>query len=82
MRQRQSISLSRSTIASPAAWAKFAAMRRASSRVSRLVAEAALQFIVEVKVAERLHVPVADDKALGVVLDRPRRREAARRHSG
>jgi hypothetical protein len=39
---------------SSGSFAKFAAMRRASSRVSRLVAERRCRFIVKVEIAERL----------------------------
>jgi hypothetical protein len=39
---------------------------------------AALRLIVKIEIAERLPVRVFDDEALGVLLDHPRRREAAR----
>jgi len=56
--------------------AKFAAMRRASSLRERLRRRAPTGFVLEIEIAERLPVVVADDEA--GVLDGPGRREAAR----
>jgi hypothetical protein len=61
--------------------ATLAAMRRASSRVSRLAA-APSRLLLEIDVGERLPVGVANDEALWVLVDHPRRREAARGRHG
>ena len=58
----------------------FAAIRRASSLLSSLAADRRSRLILEVDIRELLAVAVADNKARGLFLDSPRRREAARRH--
>ena len=58
--------------------AMLAAIRRASSRVSKLAARAAAGVTLEIHLGERLAVVVADDEAGAVhFLDGPWRREAA-----
>ena len=49
--------------------AKFDAMRRASSRVSRLAADRRTRLLLEIEVAERLPGRVLHDEGLGVLLD-------------
>ena len=62
-------------------FAIFAAIRLASSRVSRLGGCAPAGLGLEAHVSERWTIVVADDEAAAVVLfDIPGRREAARRH--
>ena len=62
--------------------AKFAAMQRASSLVSPVGRRAVLRFVVEIEATERLPGRVTDNEALGVLIDGPRRREAARAGHG
>ncbi len=69
-------------------WRRMAQQLRQFGEVSRhpprLVAReplgrrAALRFIVEIKIAERLSVRVLHDEGFGVLFDRPRQRKAAR----
>jgi hypothetical protein len=56
--------------------AMFAAIRLASSRVSR-AAEPVARLILEIDIGELLSVVIAHDKARGLFFDRPRWREAA-----
>jgi hypothetical protein len=56
--------------------AKFAAMRRASSRVSRLVTGCRAGLIIKIKVRQRLPGGVLDEKAFFQLLDGPGRETA------
>jgi len=55
---------------------------RASSRGQPVGRRAALRLIVKIEIAERRSVRVADDEALRVPFDHPRRQEAARGEHG
>ena len=63
-------------------FATLAAMRRASSLVSRFAVQRRPVSLHEVDVGQRLPVLVADDEAGVALVNGPRRREAARRHTG
>jgi hypothetical protein len=56
----------------------FVAILRASSRVSNLAAERRPGLILKINIGELLPVVIGHDKAGGLLLDSPRRREAAR----
>jgi hypothetical protein len=62
--------------------AKFTAMRRASSRVSRLSMAGLCCSLVKIEIPQRLPAGVADDEAFVVLIEHPRRPEAAVRHFG
>ena len=55
----------------------FAAIRRASSRVSSLAAERRPWLILDIDIRELLSVVIAHDEAGGLFLDGPGRRIAA-----
>jgi hypothetical protein len=58
-------------------FAKFTAIRIASSRVSSLGCRSPPRLILEINTRELLSVAVAHDEAGGLFLDDPGRREAA-----
>jgi hypothetical protein len=61
--------------------AMLAAMRRASSRVSRFCARPTTRLVLILQVCKRLPVVIADDEAGAVVLNLPPRRKATVRHN-